>query len=295
MPDGSFAPSPPAAPATPVSASGARLAPADLRRPEVAWPTVALLIACYSAWALAAWGAAAETLSPLVVVALATWAAYSAFTPAHDASHLSVGRSRALNGLVGRLATAPLFGPFVALRAAHLAHHRHVNEGPDDPDHYAGRGPAWQLPLRWLTQDLSYYGWIIRQRGRLPRRDLAETVLVVALQLIVVALLVWAGEGRAVLLAWLIPSRLALAALACTFDWLPHRPHTVPAREDRYRASHITTGPGFTALMWFQNYHLVHHIYPGIPFYRYRRVWRRQREAWLARGARVQRVFGWRD
>jgi fatty acid desaturase len=28
-----------------------------------------------------------------------------------------------------------------------------------------------------------------------------------------------------------------------------------------------------TPLLTYQNYHLVHHLYPTVPFYRYRRLW----------------------
>ena len=33
--------------------------------------------------------------------------------------------------------------------------------------------------------------------------------------------------------------------------------------------------------MLYQNYHLVHHLHPLIPFYRYLAVWRRNEETYL--------------
>jgi ring-1,2-phenylacetyl-CoA epoxidase subunit PaaE len=47
-----------------------------------------------------------------------------------------------------------------------------------------------------------------------------------------------------------------------------------------------------TPLMLSQNYHLVHHLHPSIPFYRYLTAWRRNEEAYLERDAAIATVFG---
>lgn len=38
-----------------------------------------------------------------------------------------------------------------------------------------------------------------------------------------------------------------------------------------------------TPAMLYQNYHLVHHLHPIVPFYRYIAVWRRNEEEYLER------------
>ena len=48
----------------------------------------------------------------------------------------------------------------------------------------------------------------------------------------------------------------------------------------------------FTPLMLSQNYHLVHHLHPSVPFYRYVRTWRRNEEAYLERDAAISTAFG---
>ena len=82
--------------------------------------------------------------------------------------------------------------------------------------------------------------------------------------------------------ATVLPSRLAIATLAFAFDWLPHRPHVVTAREDRMRATLIIEGRLWCWLTFGQSLHLVHHLYPGVPFYRYATVWRERVKAQLA-------------
>ena len=215
----------------------------------MAWPTLALL-----AVALGIWLAGLATCS----IALTALGGYLAFTPLHEAAHRSLARARWVNEVVGRIAAIPLLGPFPAVRYLHLEHHKHTNEPDRDPDHWSGRGPAWLLPLRWLTQDLNYY--VVYARRPRPWRERIEILATVALLLAIASP------------TWLIGSRVAIGALAFLFDYLPHRPHVVTARQDRYRATAHRRGRALYALTLGQSMHLVHHLYPGIPFYRYASV-----------------------
>lgn len=261
-----------------------------LRTPDVAWPTVVLGLALPAAWLCVVALAVGGFLPLWLAGPLAFVLAYMTFTPMHDASHRSVARRGPLNELVGRLAGLPLLAPFPAFRAMHLAHHRHTNE-EDDPDLWSGSGPSWLLPLRWLTQDLHYYARVLGGQGNLGRLELLEVVAGVGLQVAVGVLFVLQGQGLVFLLVVLIPARLATAALAYAFDYLPHRPHTIPSREDRFRATHILSESWLTPLMLCQNFHLVHHLYPAVPFYRYELVWQDQREELVERGGRVVSIF----
>jgi AcrR family transcriptional regulator len=77
------------------------------------------------------------------------------------------------------------------------------------------------------------------------------------------------GWGLVVQL-WLVPALIAQVLLAITFDWLPHHPHEEQAR---YRNTRIFDIPVLNWLMLGQNYHLVHHLYPRIPFYHYQKAY----------------------
>jgi fatty acid desaturase len=241
----------------------------SLSAPRAAWPTLAVLAGALALWAYAI---ALVGTDPALGVALATAGAYIAFTPLHEAAHRSLARARWVNEVAGRVAGVPLFGPFAAVRYIHLEHHKHTNDPVADPDHWSGRGPAWALPLRWLTQDLHYYAVFLR-RAR-PRREVIEVagtlIAFVALAIALAAL----GYGREVVLGWLVPARLAIGVLAFAFDYLPHRPHQVTAKEDRMRATSAFEGRVVYVASLGQSLHLVHHLYPGVPFYRYARVWR---------------------
>jgi fatty acid desaturase len=255
---------------------------AALSAPTVAWPTLALWLGALGGWGAGAWAVDAGHL--LLGGAAMTLGAYLGFTAMHDASHRAVARRGWVNELVGRTSALTLLGPFPAFRYVHLEHHKHTNDPAKDPDLWSGRSPTWALPLRWVTQDLHYYACYLRA-GR-PPRELAETALTVALYLAAVLLAVTHGHA-AVALAWVLSSRAALGVLAWGFDYLPHRPHQVTSAEDRYRATSVRPGALWQVLLVNQNLHLLHHLNPAVPFYRYGTLWREQREGLLARGVVV--------
>ncbi len=93
---------------------------------------------------------------------------------------------------------------------------------------------------------------------------------------------------------YLIPERIAMFFLAWWFDWLPHHGLEDTQRDNRYRATRTRVGMEwlFTPLMLSQNYHLVHHLHPSVPFHRYLATWRRSEEAYLERDAAIATVFG---
>lgn len=256
--------------------------------PKVAWPTLALAAASLGAWAACWWGAWASSWPAWAVVLVGTLAAYVSFTPLHEATHgaLCLHR-RPVNALVGRLAALPLMAPFLAFRFFHLEHHRHTNDPHLDADYWSGRGPGWARPLRWMTQDLHYYARYLRGIRTRPLAESLETVPTMVLLIGGAIALAAAGYGREVLLCWVLPSRLAIGVLAFSFDYLPHRPHTVLAAVDRYRTTRIIEGPLLDALLLGQNLHLLHHLYPGLPFYRYRAMWTELRPDLLRRGVEV--------
>jgi beta-carotene hydroxylase len=243
-----------------------------LTSPRVAWPTLALFAAALSTWILAI--TMGVTAGPRVLaVVVAALGAYAAFTPLHEAAHRSVARARWVSEVIGRIASVPLMGPFPAVRYFHLEHHKHTNDAAADPDHWSGRGPFWALPLRWLTQDLHYYWRYAMSFTRRPMRERLEVVVTGVLFAAVILAACVMGHGRDVLLFWVLPARIAVLVLAFAFDWLPHRPHQVTSKEDRYRATSAFEGRLLFVALLGQSLHLVHHLYPGVPFYRYGRVW----------------------
>jgi fatty acid desaturase len=82
------------------------------------------------------------------------------------------------------------------------------------------------------------------------------------------------------------------------FDYLPHRPHAVPYKQDPYKSTSVVeflTQDLLTIPLLSQNMHNIHHMYPYLPFYRYGGVWHRHKDELKALGTRVVPWLIWGD
>lgn len=266
----------------------------DLARiPGVARPTLAALLLAVLGLPGVARALSVGALSGPAAVACATALMYGLFTVIHDAIHGSFARRRGLNDALGSLGLL-LLAPHASLglfRWAHLQHHRHTN-GPRDPDRWSHEG-GLTLPLRWATLDAAYVVHVLRVGDATARRHLLRALPHVAATLAVIALLAHAGYGREVVLLWLIPSRLTFVIAGCLFFWLPHVGAEATADEDVVRATTMRLGHErlLTPLLQFQNYHLVHHLFPALPSSRHEAVYRLVEEDLRARPMLIQRGF----
>lgn len=241
-----------------------------------AWPTVALCVI------LVTGVATSDVLALTGVIPL--WAGlvansllgYLAFSVAHDAIHRAVCRNTRVNDWIGQIAVL-MIAPYVHLglfRWGHVQHHRFaVSE--KDPDRVF-RGPWWQLPLRWSFIDLAYFREVMRSEDPRARRFLRHSLWMLAVTVILVVALTAAGYGWELLLLWFLPSRLVQMMLGFSFFWLPHVPHEVSQAENFTRATTMRLGQEWLLgpLLQYQNYHLMHHLFPTTPFYRHARLWR---------------------
>ena len=259
----------------------------------VAWPTVALACGVLGLEA-AGWSLALSGRAPVWVASIAcTLAAYAGFTVVHEASHGNVHgdvRSmRPLGELLGWLCAVPMLAPFPAFRILHLRHHAHTNHPTKDPDAHV-RGDTF-LRVLWNCATIvpSYLREIFV--GETSRTEAARAVRASSLAALLamgaaMVALVASGHGLLLLALWVGPAWVADAFLAFAFDWLPHHPHDVRAR---YRDTRIIDSSWLAWLLLGQSHHLVHHLWPRVPFHRYVAVFRAARPELEAQGASIVR------
>ncbi|RNL63168.1 phenylacetic acid degradation protein [Nocardioides marmoriginsengisoli] len=265
--------------------------------PQLAWPTAALYAGTLALFAAEAYGVLAGDWSRWLTVPIGAAVTFLMFSVLHESTHHAISTNTRVNDAFGHLSMpfVVLWTTFPVVKFIHIEHHRNTNEPMTiDPDNWTSAGPAWQLPLRWATIDLWYLVFYLKGIAHRPRQEaaLALTTFVVVIAGMTVGMTT--GYAAEILWLYLIPQRIGLVVLAWWFDYLPHHGLTVTQRENKYQATRVRVGGEFwlTPLFVYQNYHLVHHLHPSVPFYRYVRAWRRNEQAYLDRNAAISTWFG---
>lgn len=227
-------------------AAGLLLSASALRGPEPAWPR-------YAAGVL-----------------LAALGMNSCFLLIHEAVHGILFRNPALNRLAGVLLSACGGMAFSAYRFLHLRHHDYLGD-PRDPDDYANyaRNPrlVWLMHFVRLGLGTVLYVFAIpmvslRHAGGADRRAiLAEYAF---LSVVIAALLCLVHPVR-ILAAWGPPFLLA--------NWMINirgfSQHGIADASDPWLASRSTVPhPLVRFFLINENFHLEHHLFPGVPGYR---------------------------
>ena len=244
-----------------------------------AWPTVLLTlgVALGTAGVLAAYMTGLLPLVPATVLfAVFT---YMAYTPLHEAAHNNIsanGRGRWVGELCGYIAAQLVILPHSIHRHEHMAHHRYTNVPGKDPDYLAthmsggplalvvGTGRFFVNALTWALREectsttrgdrigfavelLIAYGWRIALMTQMPLLD---------------GVLLFVG-GYVVALFFLV-------------YWFAYRPHHPYEESARYRNTSSLIAPRWMKpVRWFwlgQDLHSIHHLFPRVPFYRYREL-----------------------
>ena len=265
----------------------------DVGKPDFAWPTLVLAAGAVGGFVGLGIASASGTIPLALAIPLQAFLAFASFTPMHDASHKAIApHSRWIDELVGWICGVPVLAAFSGLKYLHLEHHKHTNDLSRDPDAWSSKAKTRAgIVMRWLVLDLHYLARYLSERRTRPRGELVSCALGVAVMLGAWAIFIATGHARELVLCWLLPSRIAIVMLSVFFDWIPHSPRRVTLVEDPYRASNVYEHRWLTPLLLAQNYHLVHHLFPGVPFYRYGAVYWHIKPALVARGADLRRLF----
>lgn len=249
-----------------------------------AWPTIVLAAAIVGGFAVVCWMAVTGLISLWSGLLLNTVILYASQTPLHEACHGNIagrdGRWMWLNHVVGYACGSILLHDYKAFRALHLMHHRDTNDRAFDPDHWVKVSNPLLVFVRCLTIVAYYNHFFFKMvvfRPEVPgNKTLSMQVIGSYWLLYTVAFWIAAfGYWREVLALWLGPHVLASAAIIYFFAYLTHQPHR---ETDRYRDTNIfwfkgrLSGRVVSWLYLFQNYHLIHHLFPRVPFYLYGRA-----------------------
>jgi beta-carotene hydroxylase len=203
------------------------------------------------------------------------------FTVMHEAAHGSISRGQALNRILGWLSASTFLAPFPGFQYVHLKHHRHVNERDLDPDYWSATRPLW---LCWLTQDWYYYVVVFRDRSTFDLKFRATGLLHAFINVGLLLFFVTQGYAFWFLVCWFFSAKLTVMFLSFSFNYLPHLPHDPLTQIDKYKNTLVRSSILLDVPLVGQNLHNIHHLYPKVPFYRYRRIYELGRDFYLSQG-----------
>lgn len=251
------------------------------------WPTIALLLGMY-VLLVGNFAVHWTTPGPLWVhVAVSTLAIHLAFTIWHEGVHRNVSRRDAVNDAVGVLGALPYMAPFHLEKWFHLQHHALLNQ-KQDPNAIYTDGPFWTIPLRYLRV-LRYARERLPEDPRTPaqkRVDLAIPLLVLGAY----AVALWQGVFLDLVWLWFVPVVIAKLIMDWYINYLPH----VGLPADRHGGTRVVDVAWLTPLVLGHNYHAIHHLWPHLPWNRYRATFRERRESLRERGVPIEtRVTGY--
>lgn len=206
---------------------------------------------------------------PFYLLAAASLHGISLFT--HEAVHGTLSRNRVLNAVLGAACAISVLQNYSAYRVLHLRHHQHLGE-EGDPDHYANytRWSWLVFTMNWARLLVGYPVYIIAipvlgfRHGDAGARC-GILVEVAATASLVVAVALSPIPAAWVWQAWVIP----MIFINTMVNIRGMSQHTLLEHaEDEVKGTRsILTGPVVRFFMCNENYHLEHHLYPGVPWY----------------------------
>ena len=225
--------------------------------------TVGLFLGGYVLAALTIWGWFAAGWPLPVLLATGFLALHLEGTVIHDACHKSAHPVPWINQAMGHGSALLLGFSFPVFTRVHLEHHAHVNDPSNDPDHIVSTfGPLWLIAPRFF-----YHEWFFFQRRLWKRWELMQWGLERSVFLVIVLAAAKFQFLPFVFNCWFAPALMVGVTLGLFFDYLPHRPFT---SRNRWKNSRIYPGRLMNWLIMGQNYHLIHHLWPSIPWFDYK-------------------------
>jgi fatty acid desaturase len=253
-------------------------------------------------------------LTAAMVVVIGTQQ-HGLFILAHDAAHYRLYANRSLNDFMGRLIGAVVGISMCTYRVIHRLHHNHLYQAQDPDTAIHGGYPRGRAYLvRKLMKDLTgvtaykNYAYFfgapalntethVAQRPlddtseRLRAEARADRRSVIIVQLAMPALAFAGGFGVEYLLLWVLPLLTVIQVILRLRAICEHG--AVTDLSSPLTAARTNLAPWTVRWLLFQhsvNYHVEHHLYPGVPHYRLRALHEELAARGILKGAEICRL-----
>ena len=260
----------------------------------VEWPTLAMIVACYTLWGLATTWLTALWLPLGFVAAALAIGLHSSLQ--HEILHGHPFRSKALSEALAFPAIGLLI-PYQRFRDLHLAHHRDsiLTDPYDDPESNYLDPAVWDALPGWKQRLLALNNTLLGRMALGPAVSQitfvkADWAAIKAGDRAVLFGWLWHVLGLILVLYWLaavgqMPFLLYVLAAYCGLALLKIRTFLEHRAHERARGrTVIVEDRGPLALLFLNNnLHVVHHMHPAVPWYLLPGLFRQNRDHYLSR------------
>ncbi len=236
----------------------------DFVDPPNFWnPTVGLFLSGYFLAFLSIWEWYKGDWPLPLLVATAFLALHIEGTVIHDACHKAAHPIPWINQLMGHGSAILLGFSFPVFTRVHLQHHMHVNDSKNDPDHIVSTfGPIWLIAPRFFYHEVFFF-----QRKLWKKYELFQWGIERSIFITIILAGIKFDFMNLIYNLWFGPALMVGVTLGIFFDYLPHRPFR---SKNKWHNSRVYPSKFMNILIMGQNYHLIHHLWPSIPWFEYK-------------------------
>ena len=231
----------------------------------IAFPTIGLALLIFCLYIFVLFMFASGYLGSLISTLLLGILTFASYTPLHEAVHGNVGgintKYKWLDYVVGLLMSPLISIPFNSHKKEHLAHHAHTNSDEDPDVHLQNMFESVKDCYRETLRAIKTQNTFVMDN--FTRTEIAVTI---GWRLLFV-LSTGVGSVPVLFFGWFSGAFLT----TFLFSYLPHQPFKDAARWKNTNIQ-LFSVRWFENLMFQQNLHAVHHLFPRVPFYNYRKV-----------------------
>ncbi|OUW88155.1 MAG: hypothetical protein CBD86_03925 [Gammaproteobacteria bacterium TMED226] len=250
----------------------------------VAWPTIITFFVAAAVIITLQVLYAKEQIHLLPHLIITSYFMYVMYTPLHEASHQNISganqKYRFLNPLFGFLSALFYLHSYTQHTWSHLEHHKHANDKDLDPD-YIIKGSNWLSIMARGFFILLIKDYFYIKNEKLKNDKIAKIKMkigtiesLIPVILLIIFTNVFSVPWYHFILSYVIPLLFAVMLLGIFFDYLVHMPHQ---SSEKFGDTNVIRTKKWldypmTWIWSYQNYHGMHHLFPRLPFYKYKKV-----------------------
>ena len=250
----------------------------------VAWPTIITFFVAAAVIITLQVLYAKEQIHLLPHLIITSYFMYVMYTPLHEASHQNISganqKYRFLNPLFGFLSALFYLHSYTQHTWSHLELHKHAIDKDLDPD-YIIKGSNWFSIMARGFFILLIKDYFYIKNEKLKNDKIAKIKMkigtiesLIPVILLIIFTNVFSVPWYHFILSYVIPLLFAVMLLGIFFDYLVHMPHQ---SSEKFGDTNVIRTKKWldypmTWIWSYQNYHGMHHLFPRLPFYKYKKV-----------------------